>query len=135
MTAATVSSRGAVGVLGEVSVDWLIQSVSQISVTGTVPVTPATAQRLLKADRAVPAESRPHFKMVKHESLLPFLFCLGLLLFVKSFTQPSYLIWSATTFGLSLNTYQAARVFVPFFLIAIVFLFRGHFCRHKRANK
>ena len=40
-------------------VDWLIQSLSQISLTGTawtglaVPVSPATAQRLLKADHAV----------------------------------------------------------------------------------
>ncbi len=38
LTAPAVSLIGCVGALGEVSVDWLIQSVSQISTTGSAAI-------------------------------------------------------------------------------------------------
>jgi 4-amino-4-deoxy-L-arabinose transferase-like glycosyltransferase len=56
--------------------------------------------------------------------LLPVLFCLGLLFFLKSFKQPNYLLLSAIVFGLSLHTYQSARVFVPLFLIGLILIYR-----------
>ena len=56
-------------------------------------------------------------------SLVPFLFCLAILLFLKSKRQPKYLIFSAFAFALSLHTYYSARVIVPLFLIGLVFVF------------
>lgn len=58
--------------------------------------------------------------------LLPLLFCLGLLFFVRSLRKPKYLPLSAFTFGLSLYTYPSARVFVPLFLLGLVFIFWKH---------
>jgi 4-amino-4-deoxy-L-arabinose transferase-like glycosyltransferase len=44
--------------------------------------------------------------------LLPWLFCLGVLFFAKSFRTPKYLPLSSLFFALSLYTYSSARVFV-----------------------
>ncbi len=60
---------------------------------------------------------------------LPFFFCLGLLFFFKSFQNPKYLSLSAITFGLSLYTYNSARVFVPLFLLGLVYRFRNYLLR------
>jgi 4-amino-4-deoxy-L-arabinose transferase-like glycosyltransferase len=73
------------------------------------------------------------FSRIAFEAILiPLLFSLGLLFFVKSFKNPNYLILSAIIFGLSLHTYQAARVFVSLFLLGLVIIFREHLWLNKR---
>jgi 4-amino-4-deoxy-L-arabinose transferase-like glycosyltransferase len=64
--------------------------------------------------------------------LLPFLFSLAVLFFVKSFSNINYLILSAVVFALSLHTYQAARVFVPLFLLGLVILYWQHLWKHRK---
>ena len=63
--------------------------------------------------------------------LLPLLFCLGLLFFIRSLRKPKYLPLSAVTFGLSLYTYPSARVFVPLFILGLVLIF----CKHLWMNR
>ena len=53
-------------------------------------------------------------------NLFPLVFCLGLLFFCCSWRKPYYLIFSSLWFGVSLQTYSAARVFVPLFLLGLV---------------
>lgn len=64
--------------------------------------------------------------------LLPFLFSLAVLFFVKSFHQANYLILSAVIFAVSLHTYQSARVFVPLFLLGLVIFYWQHLWQHKK---
>ncbi|MBD2296197.1 glycosyltransferase family 39 protein [Anabaena sphaerica FACHB-251] len=67
------------------------------------------------------------FSRIAFEAILiPLLFTLGILFFVKSFKQSNYIILSFLFFALSLHTYQAARVFVPLFLLGIVVIYRKH---------
>ena len=63
--------------------------------------------------------------------LIPFLFCLALLFFAKSFRQSKYLPLSALCFAFSLYTYASARVFVPLFMLGLVIIFWRHFWIHK----
>ena len=58
-------------------------------------------------------------------NLLPLIFSLAVLFFLKSFTKPNYLIFSSLFFGLSLYTYSAARVFVPLFVLGLVIIYWG----------
>ena len=70
------------------------------------------------------------FSRIAFEAILfPLLFCLGLLCFIKGLKQANYLILSALIFGLSLYTYFSARVFVPLFIICLVFIFRHYLGR------
>ncbi len=64
--------------------------------------------------------------------LIPLLFCLALLFFVKSFQKPKYLPISALIFGFSLYTYASARVFVPLFMLGLVIIFWRHFWDNKQ---
>ncbi|MDJ0575704.1 MAG: glycosyltransferase family 39 protein [Xenococcaceae cyanobacterium MO_234.B1] len=64
--------------------------------------------------------------------LIPLLFCLALLFFVKSFQKPQYLPISALIFGVSLYTYASARVFVPLFMLGLVIIFWRHFWSNKQ---
>lgn len=64
--------------------------------------------------------------------LIPLLFSIGLLFFVKSFKRSWYLPLSGLLFGLSLYTYSAARVFVPLFLLGLVVIFWRHLWKHKK---
>lgn len=64
--------------------------------------------------------------------LIPFLFCLALLFFVKSFKQPKFLPVSSLIFALSLYTYASARVFVPLFMLGLVIIFWQHFWQNKK---
>lgn len=74
-----------------------------------------------------------HFSRVAFRAiLLPCLFCLGLLFFVRSFKNPKYLPVSSFTFGLSLWTYSSARVFVLLFLFGITLFFWRHLWQHKK---
>ncbi|HLO50567.1 MAG TPA: glycosyltransferase family 39 protein [Kamptonema sp.] len=63
--------------------------------------------------------------------LVPFLFSLAVLLFIKSFKKPNYLPVSALTFGLSLYTYSSARGFVPPFMLILTIIFWRHFWNNK----
>jgi 4-amino-4-deoxy-L-arabinose transferase-like glycosyltransferase len=64
--------------------------------------------------------------------LIPFCFCLALLLFVKSFRNSKYLPISALGFVLSSYTYASARVFVPLFMLGLVIIFWKHLWQHKQ---
>ncbi|MDB9514063.1 glycosyltransferase family 39 protein [Kamptonema animale CS-326] len=64
--------------------------------------------------------------------LLPFLFSLAVLLFIKSFKKPNYLPLSALIFGLSLYTYSSARGFVPPFMLILTIIFWRHFWNNRR---
>lgn len=68
-----------------------------------------------------------HFSRVTFRAILvPFLFCLGLLFFIKSFKYPKYLIVSSFTFAVSIYTYNSARLFIPLFLIGLVTIYWKH---------
>lgn len=54
----------------------------------------------------------------------PCLFCLALFLFFKGLKKPIYLPLSSGVFGICLYSYTSARVFVPLFLLGLVWLFR-----------
>ena len=62
-------------------------------------------------------------RLVFRANILPLLFNLALLFFLKSFQRPKYLPLSSLLFGLSLYTYHSARVFVPLFLLGLVIIF------------
>lgn len=66
--------------------------------------------------------------------LLPFLFSLAVLFFIKSFTKANYLILSAVIFALSLHTYQAARVFVPLYLLGLIIFYWQHLWKHRKTT-
>ena len=63
--------------------------------------------------------------------LLPWLFCLGVLFFAKSFRKPKYLPLSSLFFGLSLYTYSSARVFVSLFVLGLSIIFWEHLWRYR----
>ena len=54
----------------------------------------------------------------------PCLFCLAIFLFFKGLKKPIYFPLSSCVFGICLYTYTSARVFVPLFLLGLVWLFR-----------
>lgn len=55
--------------------------------------------------------------------LLPLIFSVAVLFFLKSFTKPNYLILSSIFFSLSLYTYSSARVFVPLFVLGVTVIY------------
>jgi hypothetical protein len=65
--------------------------------------------------------------------LMPLFFCLALFLFLKGKDRPRYWVFSALSFGLCLYTYSAARVFVPVFLIGLIWIYRDDLKRRKFA--
>lgn len=52
-----------------------------------------------------------------------FFFFLGLLLFLYSFSRRYLLIFSYCLFGLAVYTYNAAKIFIPIFVILLTFLY------------
>lgn len=64
--------------------------------------------------------------------LLPFFVCWGLCFFFWGLRKPRYLLGSATMFAIGLYTYAAARVFIPLFLVALVWLYRHELKSMKR---
>ncbi len=54
--------------------------------------------------------------------LLPLFFCWGTLYFYRGMQRPRLLVLSAFLFGISLHTYNSARVFVPLFLAGAAIL-------------
>ncbi len=74
-----------------------------------------------------------HFSRIAFRAiLLPCLFCLGLLFFVKSFKHPKFLPLSSFIFSVSLWTYSSARVFVCLFLLGLTIFFWRHLWQHKK---
>lgn len=71
--------------------------------------------------------SRTSFRVI----LLPFLLCLGLLFFLKSFRNSKYIIASGSIFALSLYTYTSARFFVSLFILGLLILFWRHFWENR----
>lgn len=71
--------------------------------------------------------SRTSYRLI----LLPLLFSLGLLFFVKSLKKPIYLVPSGFVFGLSIYTYISSRAFVPLMLLCLIILFWKHLWTHK----
>ncbi|MCZ6633438.1 MAG: glycosyltransferase family 39 protein [bacterium] len=63
--------------------------------------------------------------------LLPLLFSLGLLLFLKGKDRALYWVLSALVFGICLHTYSSARVFVPLFLVGLAWIYRRELMRRK----
>lgn len=62
----------------------------------------------------------------------PFFFSLALLLFVKSFKNPNFLIYSSIAFIFSLHTYHPSKAFVPLYLCGLLVLFYSHFYKNKK---
>lgn len=74
-----------------------------------------------------------HFSRIAFRAILiPLLFCLALLFFVKSFRHPKYIPLSALLFAFSLYTYASARVFIPLFMLGLLIIFWKHFWKHKQ---
>ena len=95
----------------------------------TVPVIYLLALELFKKKKialfaaflvAISPWSIYYSRLAFRANLFPLVFCLGLFLFCRSWRKPYYLIFSSLFFGLSLQTYSAARVFVPLFLLGLV---------------
>ena len=69
-----------------------------------------------------------HFSRAAYEANVAlFLTVLGVYFLVKSFKKNKFLLLSSLCFALTLFTYHGAHVFVPPFVLALVFLFRKKF--------
>ncbi len=65
------------------------------------------------------------FSRYDHEAnFMLFASVLGITLFLYSFNNFKNLILSAISFGLALNTYQGAKIWIPLFLLSICFWYR-----------
>lgn len=58
---------------------------------------------------------------------------LGIWLLVKGFRDKKWFIYSMIPFALSVFTYNAARIFTPMFLLAVIFLYRHNLMKFKKA--
>lgn len=73
-----------------------------------------------------------HFSRISFRAILiPCIFSLALLSFLKSFKKDKYLVLSGFLFGLSFWTYSSARVFITLFLIGLCFLDWEHLWKHR----
>jgi len=63
--------------------------------------------------------SRPAYEA----NLALFFTLLGIWLFLKSLNQAKYFIFSALSFVFSLYTYHSSKIFVPFFLLGLTFIY------------
>ncbi|MCZ6636397.1 MAG: glycosyltransferase family 39 protein [bacterium] len=64
--------------------------------------------------------------------LLPLFFCAGLSSFLKGLEKPRHLLWSAAAFAVCLHTYNAARVFVPLFLLGLMAIYWRTLWQHRK---
>ncbi len=77
-----------------------------------------------------------HFSRVAFRAILsPFFITTGLFFFFRSFRRPASLIASAAAFGLTLNSYTAAKISVPLMLIVLLFLYRKELISAAENNK
>ncbi len=73
-----------------------------------------------------------HFSRVTFRAILvPCLFCLALLFFVKSLKRPQWLILSSFLFSINIYTYNSARVFVPLFLLGLAIIYWEHLWKNR----
>ncbi len=73
-----------------------------------------------------------HFSRITFRAILfPLLFCLALLIFLKSLKTPKLLSFSGLLFAISIYTFYSARVFVPLFMLGLVIIYRQHLIKHK----
>ena len=73
-----------------------------------------------------------HFSRITFRAILvPCLFCLSLLFFIKSFKRPQWLILSGFLFSISIYTYNSARVFIPLFLLAVAIIYWEHLWKNR----
>lgn len=73
-----------------------------------------------------------HFSRITFRAILvPGLFCLSLLFFVKSFKQPKWLVLSGALFAVSIYSYNSARVFVPLFLLGLAVIYWEHLWKNR----
>lgn len=65
------------------------------------------------------------FSRYDHEANFMITFTiLGLVIFLKSHKKSLYLFLSAISFGLALNSYHGAKIWVPIFLLSIIYWYR-----------
>ncbi len=77
-----------------------------------------------------------HFSRMAFRAILsPFFITTGLFFFFRSFRKPASIIVSAAAFGLSLNSYTAAKISVPLMLIVLLFLYRKKLCSAVKENR
>lgn len=57
---------------------------------------------------------------------------MGIWFLVKGFKKPFWWIMATIPFGVSVYTYNSARVFTPLFLFAVGIIYRNNFWKHKR---
>lgn len=62
-------------------------------------------------------------RMALEVNLASFLFPLGLYYFLEGLDKPKNYIYTALLWGLSFYTYHAAKVFIPLFSLALIFLY------------
>jgi len=64
--------------------------------------------------------SRPAYE----SNLALFFILLGIWLFLKSLKQSKYFVFCVLSFALSLYAYHSSKIFVPFFLLGLAFIYR-----------
>lgn len=73
------------------------------------------------------------FSRAAFEANLALTFCIfGLLFFLLSLKRPTFLILSAIFYGFSIHAYHSTRLFVPLFVIGLLFIFRNHFLKNPK---
>ena len=65
-------------------------------------------------------------------SFAAFWIVLGLWFLVKGFDKHKWIIFSIIPLAVSIYTYNSARIFTPFFLLAIVFIYRQTFLKFRK---
>jgi len=69
-------------------------------------------------------------------NLSQFMIVLGILFLLKSYSRsPNYLILSSLFLGLSVWTYNSARIFVPLILVAVLIIFQKRFLQFFKKHK
>ncbi|GBF82286.1 ArnT family glycosyltransferase [Aphanothece sacrum] len=74
-----------------------------------------------------------HFSRIAFRTIsVPLLFCLSLFIFLKSLKKPNFIPLAGLLFGISIYTYNSARVFVPLFLLGLIIIYKDHLWKHKK---
>lgn len=71
-------------------------------------------------------------RMAHENNLVVFLVLLGLLFFVKSLENSSYIFYSAIVFVMSIYSYHDARVFTPLLVFTLVIIYRTQLIKFKK---
>ena len=112
---------------------------SAVAGTLTVPVVYLLAKELFRSKKialfaafliAISPWSIYYSRLAFRANLFPLVFCLALYFWLCSYRRPYFLIISSLCFGISLQTYSAARVFVPLFLLGLVAIYYRKLLKH-----